>query len=255
MALILSQTTGQANVGSTWVGGVVPGENDYAQAEATHVITITAEWLVKGLYYNGGSYIQEADVIIKDVAGAGIVVTNVNSGGHSSIATAAAPLKIRSSSTNPTKPSNPWTFNVDQIDGTDLRILNFNYIELQGNKYYLGNGHYYAHMNDRTDPDKITVRSVSPPSRDNALVENRIMERPSRVYDGSLGAASIIIAGSCRDDSWFPLVVDEIIKSRQRISFFSQFFHLPHCKIDGKPAFTAKGGRYCDFTITLLEDV
>lgn len=42
MALIVSATSGNFNVGGTWVGGVVPGVGDEAQAATGHVVTITA---------------------------------------------------------------------------------------------------------------------------------------------------------------------------------------------------------------------
>jgi hypothetical protein len=42
MALIVSAASGNFNVGATWVGGVVPGVGDTAQAANGHTITITA---------------------------------------------------------------------------------------------------------------------------------------------------------------------------------------------------------------------
>jgi len=42
MALIVSATSGNFNVAGTWVGGVVPGAADEAQAATGHVVTITA---------------------------------------------------------------------------------------------------------------------------------------------------------------------------------------------------------------------
>ena len=42
MALIVSTASGNFNTGATWVGGVVPGAADEAQAATGHTITITA---------------------------------------------------------------------------------------------------------------------------------------------------------------------------------------------------------------------
>jgi hypothetical protein len=43
MALIVSSASGNFNAGATWVGGVVPGVGDEAQAANGHTITITAD--------------------------------------------------------------------------------------------------------------------------------------------------------------------------------------------------------------------
>jgi hypothetical protein len=65
----------------------------------------------------------------------------------------------------------------------------------------------------------------------------------------------MVISGSCRYDSAFPNRIDDIQKSGQRIAFFSRYWHMPQCRIDGKPIFTQRKGQYIDWSIVLREDV
>ena len=254
MGTILSAGTGNHNVGGTWVGGVAPGASDFASIEVGHVVTVVADWTVKGIIYNGGSLVRNYDIIISDASGAGLTFNAVNSGGDSSNGTAASPRKIKSAAAIPTKPTYPWSISMAKIAATDSRSFNFKYTEFQGNKFYIGNSSNYAHMNDSSNPNIITCNVVNPYSRENGLTENRVRRRTGRIYNGSMGAASMTITGLCRDDSYFYYIIDDIIKSGERIAFFSQFVHLPKCKIDGKPLFQSKGGRDLSFNIMLLED-
>jgi hypothetical protein len=255
MATIPSKATGDHNVGTNWVGNVAPGPNDFAQLEPTFTITVAAAgWQVKGIIWNGGSLVQNYDVIISDASGAGLTFNAVNSGGYSSNGTASAPRKIYSVASNPMDPTNPWTIRVAKISGKDDRSLDFRFVELQGNLWYLGNETNYLDMQNRQTPGIITVKDIVPPSRESILVENRIKYTTAKVDLDTLGPRTTRVIMKCVDTSWFWDILDNIQTGRQRISFFSRYFHIPKCQIDAKPNHSG-GPQYYIADVSLREDV
>ena len=256
MGTILSQASGNWATGATWALGVAPGSSDFGQIEAGHTVTVAAEPTCRGFIMNGGILVLNYDFKITDGSGNGVTINDINSGGISSNGTAAAPRYIKSAASDPTKPTYPWTFTVKHVDGADARSLDFRFIILQGNKYYLGNDTNSLQTNDWTNPDRIFISKVVPHARETKLRENEIRGRNAGlVYHDSLSAASMSISGTFSDESFLPTVIDNIQKSKERISFFSYMWHLPKCQIDGKPIYSPKGGKFTDFTVMLREDV
>jgi hypothetical protein len=256
MTIILSQASGNWATGATWAGGVAPGTGDFGKIEVGHTVTVAAEPTARGFILNGGTLVLNYDFKITDGIGNGIWINDTNSGGISSNGTAATPRYIKSAATDPTKPTYPWEFTVANVTGADARSLDFRYIILQGNKYYLGNTNNNLQSNDWTNPDRIFISRIVPHARETRLSENEIRGRNAGlVYHNTLSAASMSISGDFSEESFLPTIIDNIQKSKQRIAFFSYMWHLPKCQIDGKPVYGPKGGKMIDFTIILREDV
>lgn len=251
---VLSAGTGNWGSGGTWVGGVVPSSSKYGQIEAGHVVTVAADPGSLGIKLNGGSLVLNADFTFPDSPNAGIIISDTNSGGFSSNGAANAWRQLKSASVNPTY---PWTIDVDQVDGTDKRVLDFRFVEMLGHKSYLGNSHNYAYFNDPTNKDYITFKLINPPMPSSQLIEHPVRGRKAaRVYQNTISAAGLKLTGSCRYVSGFPITLANIIKSKQRIAFFSHLWHLPKCWIDGEPSMASRAsGQYIDFTIMLREDL
>jgi len=258
MAAIHSNGTGGGtfSVGASWSGGVVPGTGDTAYIDAGDTITLTDSRQLKQLYLNGGSFVLNYDLLLDDASGAGINIGSTNSGGFSSNGAYGSPRAIKSASSNPDQPTNPWSIQYQYVIGQDDRSLNFDYVEFKGNKHYLGNTNYQIYLNDSTDPDKITAPFISAPMPGSGLLENPVPGRGSSiVYPRSVTACRMSLSGDYRKDSHFSTILKLLIRSKTRIAFFSKFYHMPKCYIDGSPTITPKGGLYNGYSINLVEDI
>lgn len=137
MAIILSTATGAWNDGTTWVGGIAPGINDIGSIEVGHVVTITSADQALGWKINGGHLVLNNNFTITDAPNCGIIISSDATSSFTSNATASTPRLLVSSSLNPT---NPWSVVVYAMAGYDTRTLNFDYIEMRGNVWFLGYG-------------------------------------------------------------------------------------------------------------------
>lgn len=246
--------TGNFNAAGTWDAGV-PGTGDVAWINAGHVVTLTAGPQVLGIVLNGGTLRMYFDITIDDAAGAGILIKNVNSGGieHNGVANAWRIFKSVHTGPNIVY---PWTISVEAVTGTDLRNLDFSVINFEGNLFYLGNSTFSIAFNTPSLKDYLVCDNVNPPMRESALIEKPIRGRTSgRLYTGYYSAASMQISGSCKFTSALPQYIDYLQRTGMRLSFFSRYWHLPKCRIDGKPIFTSVKGEYLSWSLVLREDV
>lgn len=249
MATITSQATGNWSAGGTWVGGVVPGDNDNAVIAAAHTVTLDVADQCLSLTVNG-SFVQNAHLTFTDASGCGLTITTT--GNYTSNGSTSTPRLIKSASAAPTY---PWDMLVHDVVGADSRSLNFNYVEFQGNEFFLGNETYYQNFNGNQTYDPL-ITHVTPTGRSPRLSEHEIFGRSTgRVYHRSIGAKSVTINGVVRKEAQLRVAIESIITSKQRISLFTRFYHLPKCRIEREPQYRDRGGLYEEFTISVREDV
>jgi len=248
MATVTSANDGDWDTAGTWDSGV-PGDNDDVVING-HDVGFDVADQCKSLTVKGdGKFTLEEDLTFTDASGAGLTIED--DGNFDTDATASTPRKIKSASSTPT---NKWSISVEDVVGTDSRTLNFDYVKFEGNKFYLGNDDYNVEMNTGSEDDPI-VSAVTPPLRVPRLVEHEVEDRDyGRVYRAGASAAVLTITGTCKATSWLALYLDQMEKSGKRISFFSQRYHLPRCRVE-RPSFVpTAGGFYEHFTVTLRQD-
>ena len=185
---------------------------------------------------NSGAYLKIQD-------GATAVVSN---------ATAASPASFTSAGSPPT---NYWYVLVeDQTTIPDTRSLDFDYVKFSYNSWYLGNDTYYIRTNNGTTASG-TITNVSPLIREPQLQIHFAEGRTkSRVYHMGSHAGVVTVTGKIPWSSWAFQSISDLIASKQRVSFFSMYTHVPICRIE-RASFRPAEGSYVEFTITLVEDV
>jgi hypothetical protein len=207
-----------------------------------------------GWVMNGGWLVFNADFTYTDTPSAGFSITDVNSGGILSNGAPNAWRKFKSASSSP---SNPWTPEVIPITGYDSRFLQFDYIEFRGCKYYLGNTNYYIYLNDPALNEYLITEIINPAMRENRLAEHPIKGRTSAiVFPLNTSARSMTVSGRCKYTAGLSFKLDQIIGNGKRIAFFSRFWHLPKCWIDGRPIInSSKNAEILAWNLVLREDV
>jgi hypothetical protein len=150
----------------------------------TGTVTMEAAKTVKALILGKsgatGALLMNYDVTFDDASGAGLTIMAASGFSFTTNATAAAPRIFKSASTSPI---NPWTITYEKEDTVpDDRTLNFAFVKMLGNLWYVGNSTYYVNFNAGT-LDAPFIRSITPLSRagklDNHFIEGRTT---SRVY-------------------------------------------------------------------------
>ena len=250
MADINSTQTGNWATGATWVGGVAPGTGDVGIIKATHDVTIAAAEQALGITIDGGHLILNDVFTFDDNAAALFTIKSTSGGEFSSNGTKAARALMKSENANPT---NPWKMRYEDQAGADDRSLDFDFVEFQGNLWYIGNDDNEIHFNGGGVNDP-TISSFVPLSREPNLVEHRIKGRKyGRVHHDSTNAGISSIGGTMPLEGWDWLVLRHIIEDRLRVAMFTRFDHVPHCRIE-RPSFTMRPGQFLPFSITVRED-
>ncbi len=260
MATILSAGTGAWGSGATWVGGVMPGNGDRGSIEVGHTVTIYSASQALGITVNGGHIVFENNFTFTDAPYAGLIINPVATSAVTSNGTAAAPRILTSSSVNP---MNPWTIMAYSMAGFDSRTLDFDFMEMRGNLWFLGYGPpgggsiiglYFNNPNISTGS---WMNVVPPVGRDPVLIEHPIDGRStSRIYQRGSHAGAITIAGFIPIASWDYITIRKLQESNQRLSLFTRYHHYPKLRFDGKPRFDPKPGfLYVPFSISLVEDL
>lgn len=259
MTTILSTQTGNWNAGSTWVGGVPPGANDIASIEVGDDVTVSAAQQGMKIIVNGGHLTFNADFIWTDSPYASLAISADSTSSVTSNGTAASPRILKSESNNPT---NPWYITVNAVAGFDSRVLNFDYIEMRGNRWSLGyapsgGGNWVGILfNNPNITTSSWLLTVQPIARDPVLIEHTIDGRStSRVYQRGSHAGAVSITGYMPLASWDYLTVRLLQESNQRLALFTNRHHFPKLRFDGKPRFDPKPGHlFVPFSMTLIED-
>lgn len=260
MAIILSTATGAWNDGTTWVGGIAPGINDIGSIEVGHVVTITSADQALGWKINGGHLVLNNNFTITDAPNCGIIISSDATSSFTSNATASTPRLLVSSSLNPT---NPWSVVVYAMAGYDTRTLNFDYIEMRGNVWFLGygppgGGSYVGIQfnNPNLGNSGSWLQTVQPLGRDPILIEQPIDGRDySRIYQRGNHAGAFIITGYMPLASFDYITTRLLQESKHRICLFTNFFHYPKIRFDSKPRFDPKPGLLIvHFSMTFIED-
>ena len=248
MATITSVGDGNWSAAGTWDVRVPLNDDD---AVVVHDVTFDAADQVKTvLVKTDGKLILNANLTFTDSSGCGLTIED--DGNFSSNGTAAVPRKILSKGGD--TPTYKWAISVEDVVGTDSRTLDFDYVEFEGFKPYLGNDDNSVLFNTGTATDPI-ISSVTPPASLPRLVEHPIDGRDAgRVYRRGRDARVITISGSCRLDSWVPQQIDDMEKTGKRISLFTRHDHFPKCKLE-RPSFGRPVGTYLPFSITVREDI
>ena len=246
-------SAGDGNWGTagTWSAGV-PDATDVVTITHTVTITDTNAVALSVILDGSGKLVMNAGttLTLTDNASAYIQI-NSDATGFDSAGTSASPCTIQSASSNPT---NYWYISVeDQTTIPDSRTLDFTYVEMKGNKWCLGNDTYYVRMNDGTAASG-TITTVTPLVREPQLTIHYAEGRSaSRVYQLGTHAGVVTVSGTIPLSSWTFQKLSDLIASKERLSFFSKYTHLPTCRIE-RASFRPTGGGYVEFTITLVED-
>jgi len=251
MGTVVALATGNWNDGTKWNGGSPPGNNDTGSIPTGVTITITAAAQALGIEIAGGSLIINADFTFTDGVGAGFSIQSDQTGSVTTNGTASSPRILKSASTTPTY---PWQMSAEDYAGLDARVMNFDYVEMRGSKFFLGNDTYNITFNGGAVDDPICL-PLAPITRDVILEEHKIRGRPyGRVYPGYHGAGAVTITGCCTLASQMWQMLLNMDASDQRLAFFSHWVHMPKCRIETY-RFRPRGGQYIDFSITLREDI
>jgi hypothetical protein len=224
-----------------------------------HIVTVPIAWQMDRLELNGGGVIFNADFTFTDSATSAFVIGTQSTNSVSSNGTAASPRLLKSASLNP---AHPWDMVAYGIPGFDARVLNFDYIEMRGNRWWLGTGPTSGgallgvSFNDPTDSTSSWILTVQPMARDPIVIEHPIDGRStSRVYQRGSHAGAITITGYIPLDSWDFLTIRLLQESNQRLGLYTRRHHFPKLRFDGKPRFDPKpGSLFVAFSITLIED-
>jgi hypothetical protein len=248
MATVTSVGSGAWETAGTWDIGV-PGDNDEAIIAAGHTVTLGVADQCHSLTVNG-TFVQNADLTFTDSASCRIIFNTAS--GYSNNGTQAAPRIIKSASANPTY---PWYITCYDVTGADSRTLTFTYIEFQGAEMVLGNDGTYQWFNGPATNEPI-ITQVTPSGKVPSLIEHGILGRTSgRVYPRAIASSSLTVSGTASKDAHLPSKIDAIIATKQRISLFTRYHHLPKCRIEREPQYRDRGGNFIEFTISVREDV
>lgn len=252
MATVTSAGTGNWGTAGTWDSGV-PAVGDDVVIQAAHTVTLAADGTCKTIALSGGLDLTTYDITFGDASGAGITLKDATTCVlKSSTATYTAPSYLKSASASPT---NPWTWTIEDHVGRDVRDIDLKYLICQGNKWHLGNHTYGIDFNrysalSSTNP---LVTNVSAPIREPRIEEHMIPGRAkSRIYPRGAGAASMSIEVVAHVDNCIAEKLRAMSESTQRLSLFSDRYHLPFCRLEG---WSVSGGPiYERYSIRLIED-
>lgn len=254
---INSAASGYWDVAATWAGGVVPGPTDLGVIKVGHTVTVRNVTTAFGFYVDGGVLILNNHFVVSDISpwyGFNIGLgSNVNGRLYSNVATATAPLEIRSASAVPTY---PFTFMIYQSVGPELRTFDLDYFTIKGAHPFFGNDTVHQDCNYPANVNSVWITSVTPMQREAIIQEHPIDNRShSRIYDRGGRAGTCIVSGTCTWVSHFATVVRDIKASGKRVAVIWDGVTVPFARIEGVPKFTSKrGSLYMTFDITLIED-
>lgn len=250
MVTITAAGTGNWKDGTTWTGGVKPGNNDVGSIPVGVVVTVSEAAQAANIELDGGAIVFNADFTFTDVGASGIIIQDKSTCSLTSNGTPSSPRLLKSASTTPT---NPWRWYIDSMDGADARVINLDNIECRGMLFFLGDAVNYVNFNGGGVDDPVCL-PMPPLTRDVQLEEHKIRGRDqARTYPGYHAAGTITIVGYCTLNSRMWQIIVDMDESDSRLAFVSQYISLPHCRIESY-RFRARGGQYLDFSITLRED-
>lgn len=244
---------GNWNTAGTWDNGVPDAADVVTVLHNVTLVAGQANVCLSLVISNGGTltisagatltYTDSASAYLYIEDGATAVVSN---------ATAASPAEFKSASSTPT---NYWYIVVeDQTTIPDSRSLDFDFVKFTNNSWYLGNESYLIRTNNGTTASG-TITNVSPLIREPQLQIHFAEGRTkSRVYHMGSHAGAVTVTGKIPWSSWAFQSISDLIASKQRLSFFSMYTHLPLCRIE-RVSFRPAEGMYVEFNITLVEDI
>jgi len=257
-ATITSAASGAWSAGATWVGGVKPGIDDYAEIAAAHNVYVNTAESCAGLNVIGAFRMSAGGTLtIKDAAGthaegtAHILVSDAATSFFYSQGTKASPALIKSASTTPTY---PIRMIIKNAANPDARTLTFDFMELRNFAPSIGNHTNYLFFNTGDVTNDGVIKHPTPIQRDQKL-ENIYCEGRSysRVFPEGGHAGVLELTGIIpwTGYSWQTLV--DMRDARTRISYIGQFCTMPKALIESL-RFGDKDGPYLPFSLTLVED-
>lgn len=236
----------------------VPGTGDTAYVRhyvrVNQAITITKIYVTDSVPTGDVHLYQQYDITMDDATGAEIrVYATTGVEGFSTNGTRASPRLIKSANASP---SNPWAFRIDAVLGEDNRTLNMRYLNLQGNKWFLGNQSYYLYFNDTTASEDQSNWMLAhiPLTRRPNIIENAIQGRTrGRVYHRSSAAGTVQLDGFVTWESHAFTTLLEMDESLMRVAFTSDKVHVPKAFIERARPRAVPGSLELGVSIGLIE--